>query len=92
MQNEPKEEKVLQWLNARWQGVLPDGRFIWMNDDILQEYVYGWVLKHMTHEGEPSEEQLWDARQYCRQVSFWVGIADARIDARIYIEPRPNRR
>lgn len=88
MQSRHSEKGLLQWLNGRWQGELPDGRFIWMSDAIFQEYANAWAMKHLAHGAQPTEEQLWDARQHCRQLSFWVDISDGRI----YVEPRPKQR
>ena len=72
----------LQYHIVRWQGNLPDGRLIWMEDKVFQEYAYAWAIaKNQTQ--QPNLDQLIEARQHCRQISYWKDCKDPRV----YIQP-----
>jgi len=85
----PQEQPVpetaqLDYLNQRWEGELPDGRFIWLDDKTLTSHAIAWL--HKQGNAEPTNEELLQARGYCRQISYWVDVQDLR---GAYIQPLP---
>ena len=55
--------------------------YIKMSDATFQRHVNSYL--HQQGITEPSLDQLIQARQYCRRVSFWEGCTDPEIRRRV---------